>query len=107
MRSPLIRGHGNFGSIDADPPAAMRYTECRLEVGFFHLNYFHTLSTQYDLLKNPGVGGKLYVMDDAPVHLLSEINKNYKIIGHFYWCLLVTGLLFNDTKCISNPYIMK
>lgn len=25
------RGHGNFGSIDADPPAAMRYTECRLE----------------------------------------------------------------------------
>lgn len=33
MRCPLIRGHGNFGSIDADPPAAMRYTECRLEVG--------------------------------------------------------------------------
>ncbi|KAG1338248.1 hypothetical protein COCNU_04G005540 [Cocos nucifera] len=31
MRCPLIRGHGNFGSIDADPPAAMRYTECRLE----------------------------------------------------------------------------
>ncbi|KAL3796886.1 hypothetical protein HJC23_008839 [Cyclotella cryptica] len=27
---PLIDGHGNFGSIDADPPAAMRYTECRL-----------------------------------------------------------------------------
>ncbi|XP_057991076.1 DNA gyrase subunit A, chloroplastic/mitochondrial isoform X2 [Hevea brasiliensis] len=31
LRSPLIQGHGNFGSIDADPPAAMRYTECRLE----------------------------------------------------------------------------
>ncbi|XP_059649334.1 DNA gyrase subunit A, chloroplastic/mitochondrial isoform X2 [Cornus florida] len=31
LRCPLIRGHGNFGSIDADPPAAMRYTECRLE----------------------------------------------------------------------------
>lgn len=31
LRSPLIRGHGNFGSVDADPPAAMRYTECRLE----------------------------------------------------------------------------
>ncbi|KAL7455954.1 hypothetical protein ACHAWC_007443 [Mediolabrus comicus] len=28
--SPLIDGHGNFGSIDADPAAAMRYTECRL-----------------------------------------------------------------------------
>jgi DNA gyrase subunit A len=35
MRDPLIAGHGNFGSIDNDPPAAMRYTECRL----------HTLST--------------------------------------------------------------
>ncbi|XP_024927780.2 DNA gyrase subunit A, chloroplastic/mitochondrial isoform X2 [Ziziphus jujuba] len=31
LRCPLIRGHGNFGSIDADPPAAMRYTECRLD----------------------------------------------------------------------------
>lgn len=31
LRCPLIRGHGNFGSVDADPPAAMRYTECRLE----------------------------------------------------------------------------
>lgn len=30
MRSPLIQGHGNFGSVDNDPPAAMRYTECRL-----------------------------------------------------------------------------
>lgn len=27
---PLVDGHGNFGSIDADPAAAMRYTECRL-----------------------------------------------------------------------------
>jgi DNA gyrase subunit A len=31
MRSPLINGHGNFGSIDNDPPAAMRYTESRLQ----------------------------------------------------------------------------
>ena len=30
MRSPLIEGQGNFGSIDGDPPAAMRYTEARL-----------------------------------------------------------------------------
>ncbi len=29
-RYPLIAGHGNFGSIDNDPAAAMRYTECRL-----------------------------------------------------------------------------
>lgn len=31
MREPLVNGHGNFGSIDNDPPAAMRYTECRLQ----------------------------------------------------------------------------
>ncbi len=31
MRLPLVDGHGNFGSIDDDPPAAMRYTEARLD----------------------------------------------------------------------------
>lgn len=40
LRCPLIQGHGNFGSIDADPAAAMRYTECRLEV---RLNMFASL----------------------------------------------------------------
>lgn len=30
MRAPLIDGQGNFGSLDGDPPAAMRYTEARL-----------------------------------------------------------------------------
>lgn len=29
-REPLVDGHGNFGSVDGDPPAAMRYTEARL-----------------------------------------------------------------------------
>jgi DNA gyrase subunit A len=31
LRHPLVDGQGNFGSIDDDPPAAMRYTECRLQ----------------------------------------------------------------------------
>ncbi|MGF1531427.1 MAG: DNA gyrase subunit A [Puniceicoccaceae bacterium] len=31
MRYPLIQPQGNFGSLDGDPPAAYRYTECRLE----------------------------------------------------------------------------
>ncbi|WP_274532621.1 MULTISPECIES: DNA gyrase subunit A [unclassified Aureimonas] len=31
LRAPLINGQGNFGSIDGDPPAAMRYTEARLQ----------------------------------------------------------------------------
>src|SRR5262245_12484051 len=30
LRQTLVDGYGNFGSIDGDPPAAMRYTECRL-----------------------------------------------------------------------------
>jgi DNA gyrase subunit A len=30
LRHPLVDGYGNFGSIDGDPPAAFRYTECRL-----------------------------------------------------------------------------
>ena len=30
MRTPLVDGQGNFGSVDGDPPAAMRYTEARL-----------------------------------------------------------------------------
>ena len=30
LRYPLVDGQGNFGSIDGDPPAAYRYTECRM-----------------------------------------------------------------------------
>ena len=41
MRYPLVDGQGNFGSVDGDPPAAMRYTECRLmriaEIGRAHV----------------------------------------------------------------------
>ncbi|KAJ0046663.1 hypothetical protein Pint_06035 [Pistacia integerrima] len=41
LRFPLIQGYGNFGTIDEDPPAAMRYTACRLDVFIIilaHLN---------------------------------------------------------------------
>ena len=31
MRAPLVDGHGNFGSVDGDSAAAMRYTEARLQ----------------------------------------------------------------------------
>ena len=30
LRYPLVKGQGNFGSIEGDPPAAQRYTECKL-----------------------------------------------------------------------------
>jgi DNA gyrase subunit A len=32
MRYPMVHGQGNFGSIDGDPPAAMRYTECKMTI---------------------------------------------------------------------------
>jgi len=37
MRDPLVDGQGNFGSVDGDPPAAMRYTESRLTKIALHL----------------------------------------------------------------------
>ncbi|MCH9608813.1 MAG: DNA gyrase subunit A [Chlamydiales bacterium] len=37
MRYPLVDGQGNFGSVDGDSPAAMRYTEARLRVGAIQL----------------------------------------------------------------------
>ena len=37
LRVPLIDGQGNFGSIDGDPPAAMRYTESRLSRAAMHM----------------------------------------------------------------------
>ena len=33
LRYPLVDGQGNFGSVDGDPPAAMRYTEARMAAG--------------------------------------------------------------------------
>ena len=37
LRVPLVDGQGNFGSIDGDPPAAMRYTESRLSRAAMHM----------------------------------------------------------------------
>lgn len=37
MRYRLVDGQGNFGSVDGDPPAAMRYTEARLTISAIHL----------------------------------------------------------------------
>ena len=43
LRAPLADGQGNFGSVDGDPPAAMRYTEVRLEDDEVAENMFTTL----------------------------------------------------------------
>ena len=44
MRYPLVDGQGNFGSIDGDPPAAMRYTESRLDEISKHMHGIHNKS---------------------------------------------------------------
>jgi len=52
MRIPLVDGHGNFGSLDDDPPAAMRYTECRLQP-FTSMSLLHDLGSEtVDMLPN-------------------------------------------------------
>ena len=108
MSLPLIEGQGNFGSIDGDPPAAMRYTETRLSKVSQHLvddinkdtvnfksNYDETekepeiLPAQYPNLLVNGAGGIAVGMATSiPPHNLGEIiegtlalikNRNIKI----------------------------
>ncbi len=108
MSLPLIDGQGNFGSIDGDPPAAMRYTETRLakvaqyliddiekETVSFKSNYDETefepsvLPAQYPNLLVNGAGGIAVGMATSiPPHNLGEVidgtlalikNKDIKI----------------------------
>ena len=93
MSLPLITGQGNFGSIDGDPPAAMRYTETKLAKIALHLtedlekntvsyrnNYDETekeptvLPSQYPNLLVNGAGGIAVGMATSiPPHNLGEI----------------------------------
>ncbi len=93
LRYPLIDGQGNFGSIDGDPPAAMRYTECRLsKVGEemlkdiekntidFTDNYDGTRkeptvspSPLPQLLLNGSLGIAVGMATNIPPHNLSEV----------------------------------
>jgi DNA gyrase subunit A len=93
MRYPLVDGQGNFGSIDGDPPAAMRYTEARLqslgddmmadldkETVDFTPNYDETtdeptvLPAPYpNLLVNGSAGIAVGMATNVPPHNLSEV----------------------------------
>ncbi|TCT39317.1 DNA gyrase subunit A [Martelella mediterranea] len=93
LRLPLIDGQGNFGSIDGDPPAAERYTECRLEkvshtllddldkeTVDFRENYDGTLSEPVvlpakfpNLLVNGAGGIAVGMATNIPTHNLSEV----------------------------------
>jgi len=93
MRYPLIDGQGNFGSIDGDPPAAMRYTEVRLskiaeeilkdiekETVLFRPNYDESLqeplvlpSRVPSLLVNGSSGIAVGMATNIPPHNLREV----------------------------------
>ncbi|SOC85629.1 DNA gyrase subunit A [Ensifer adhaerens] len=93
LRLPLIDGQGNFGSVDGDPPAAQRYTECRLqkvahsllddldkETVDFRDNYDGTLSEPVvipakfpNLLVNGAGGIAVGMATNIPPHNLSEV----------------------------------
>jgi len=95
LRYPLIEGYGNFGSIDGDPPAAMRYTETRLthishellselnqQTVDFRPNYASTtqepvvLPAQYpNLLVNGMAGIAVGMATNIPPHNLNEVSK--------------------------------
>jgi DNA gyrase subunit A len=93
MRYPLVDGQGNFGSVDGDPPAAMRYTEVRMtrlaedflsdiekETVNFTSNYDGTLkepevlpTTIPNLLINGSSGIAVGMATNIPPHNLNEI----------------------------------
>ncbi|MGC8851680.1 MAG: DNA gyrase subunit A [Minisyncoccia bacterium] len=93
LRYPLIEGQGNFGSIDGDPPGAMRYTECRLtkiagemledlnkETVDFIPNYDNTrLEPKYlsaklpQLILNGTMGIAVGMATNIPSHNLKEV----------------------------------
>ncbi|MBQ9006834.1 MAG: DNA gyrase subunit A [Atopobiaceae bacterium] len=93
MRLPLVDGHGNFGSIDGDPPAAMRYTESRLTYAAMEMlrdldketvdlqpNYDESLSEPAvlparfpNLLVNGSSGIAVGMATNVPPHNLNEV----------------------------------
>jgi len=93
MRYPLVEGQGNWGSIDGDPPAAMRYTEARMsliasemlrdiekETVDFRPNYDNRLKEPIvlpcripNLLINGSLGIAVGMATNIPPHNLSEV----------------------------------
>src|SRR6188508_1748703 len=93
MREPLVDGQGNFGSVEGDPPAAMRYTEARMthlgaalmqdmdrDTVDFVANYDETRTEPTvfpaafpNLLVNGGTGIAVGMATNIPPHNLTEV----------------------------------
>jgi DNA gyrase subunit A len=108
LRYPLIDGQGNFGSIDGDPPAAYRYTECRLakiaeellrdidrETVDFQPNYDGSTSEPIvlptrlpNLLVNGSAGIAVGMATNVPPHNLRELVDALVLVAHEPECTL-------------------
>jgi DNA gyrase subunit A len=121
MRYPLVDGQGNFGSIDGDPPAAMRYTEARLqaladdmmadldkETVDFSPNYDETTEEPTvlpapfpNLLVNGSAGIAVGMATNVPPHNLSEV------IDGCVWLIDQTYLRSDDAEILSRGEKLK
>ena len=119
MRYPLVDGQGNFGSIDGDPPAAMRYTESRLqaladdmmtdldkETVDFTPNYDETTEEPTvlpapfpNLLVNGSAGIAVGMATNVPPHNLREV------IDGCIWLIQNTHLKDGDEVVTRNDKI--
>ena len=103
LRYPMVDGQGNFGSVDGDPPAAMRYTECRLtriagemladiemETVDFVPNYDESTSEPTvlptripNLIVNGSNGIAVGMATNIPPHNLTEVvNATIEMVNH-------------------------
>ncbi|MBC2713801.1 MAG: DNA gyrase subunit A [Desulfobacteraceae bacterium] len=100
LRYPMVQGQGNFGSVDGDPPAAMRYTEVRMmrlahemmediekETVDFNVNYDETLEEPEvlpakipSLLLNGSSGIAVGMATNIPPHNLTELCNALKAL---------------------------
>ena len=118
LRYPMVDGHGNFGSVDGDPPAAYRYTESRMskmslymlsdigkETVDFQPNYDDRLKEPVvlpsrfpNLLCNGSVGIAVGMATNIPPHNLNEIIEGMKLIVKNPDCTLDELM-----ECIKGP----
>src|SRR5438067_4177598 len=114
MRYPLVDGQGNFGSVDGDPPAAMRYTEPRLtaiaeelladidkNTVDFTPNFDGSLREPSvlpaklpNLLINGSVGIAVGMATNIPPHNLTEVIDALQLMIQRYGAVVDAGLAF-------------
>ena len=118
LRYPLVDGHGNFGSVDGDPPAAYRYTEAKMsklslemvadikkETVDFGTNYDDRLKEPIvlpsrfpNILVNGSVGIAVGMATNIPTHNLGEVIDGLRLLINDPDCTLDDLM-----ECIKGP----